>query len=983
MRAQTGATAQLGGTITDPLGVPVSGCQLEVRNLDTGLARTVLSSAEGRFVFLDLAPGSWEVSAANRNEFAPLRARVDLTVNQQAVLHLRFQLESRKDSLNVQDDPWVLEPTRTELSQMIAQKQISELPVNGRQFLDFVLLTPNVTPGRTNISNPSSPGEPGQVDLSFAGLHESVSMILVDGANNMNRVFGRSRSAPPEEAVREFRVLNNSYPVNFGPASGGVVSIVTKSGTNELHGAFYEYFRNGAMDARNVLTAGGFDQLRQNQFGTSLGGKIVADRLLYFMNYEGQRRGESPPYSSVLLVNIDAINAQKQRLGLAPEVLAGKQRTLDFDSAIGRLDAVVSPSTQAAFSYRFRSDRATNLPAATGQLSAPSNFRDSTIGDHAAILSLTTTLTPQVLNQGHVQVAHRAFDFAPVSYQPQLSISNTLDMGRHFNAINGDHETRVELSDGVSMVRRGGHTVSIGGAFSYDRIAFFYDPFDPAYAVFPNLSSFLAPTPFAVVFGFSQAADGTRPAAPAAFAGPANIPVFNSNLHPETNAFSYSVYAQDQWRPRPGLTVNYGLRWDLDRMPAQYFAPYYRNFGPRVGIAQSAFHDRMTFRVSAGRYQGQAYSVPYLIAVVAGQDAAFGLVRGSEDYSVSSSPLHNPFYSNPALATANLLAFLKSGVYPALNPANYSPAQQFISTIKRYNHGGPFTYQWSAQADYQVSRASTLSVNYFGLKGLFLPSAINGNVAPAALTQTNGKADYAIALGSTVARTLNPLVSPLSFFYDATAQSTYHSLNVSFSRRFQRYYTATANYSWSHTIDSGGDPSLNGTPQDPYRRYLEKANSKQDVPQRLVGSMTGQTPERGSWWYRRWKVAGIFTAQSAGYYSMFAGSDANHDGNANTDRVGLAGRNTYRGDPLVNLDVRATRILHAGDKLRAEFTAEAFNAFNTLNVTDLNTVYGAPNFVGAVPAHYGDGVGGALASFGSIRATSPPRQLQLSLRLRF
>ncbi|HEX6894202.1 MAG TPA: hypothetical protein VF146_02960, partial [Bryobacteraceae bacterium] len=614
----------------------------------------------------------------------------------------------------------------------------------------------------------------------------------------------------------------------------------------------------------------------------------------------------------------------------------------------------------------------------------PSNFRDANINDHDAIWNLTSALSPRLLNQAVVQVAHRAFDFPSVSYEPHLQIANTLDFGRHFNGINADQEARVELGDSLSYVR-GSHTLAFGGDFSYDHIGFSYDPFDPAYAVFPNLSAFLgvAPfaSPFAVVFGFSEASDGTRPPVPAGFSGPANLPIFNAQTHPDNAAESYSLYAQDQWRATRKLTINYGLRWDLDHMPPRYFATYYKNFQPRAGVAYSALQDRLVLRAGAGRYQGQAYSVPYLIAMVAGQDSAFGLVRPNENYSVSTGTLHSPFYSNPALATAALLQFLRTGSYPVLNPSNFTPAQQFISTIKRFNHGGPFSYQWNAQIDFQISRSTTLSVSYFALRGLFLPSAIGGNVAPANLALANGKADYAIAPGSTVPRTLNPLVSPLSFFYDASGQSSYQSGTLTLAKRFSRYYSFTANYTWSHTIDSGGDPSLNGTPEDPYRRHLEKANSKQDVPQRFVAMLTADAPPHG--WLRNFRLALIESAQAASFYTVYAGSDANHDGNANTDRVGLVGRDTYRGDPLANLDVRLARRFPFNEKLNAEVVAEAFNIANTLNVTDINTVYGGANPIGAIPRHFGDGAPAPLASFGSIRAANAPRQLQLAVRLKF
>src|SRR5579883_694647 len=981
--AQIGATAQLSGELADPSGRPVSNQSITVRKQESGQVRSTVTSEAGRYEVLDLTPGSYEISAA-ASGFAPLRVPVELTVNQQAIVNLHFELSERREQTTVTATADVIEPTRTELSQVIQSREIDQLPINGRQFLDFVLLTPNVYAGRTNISNPSSPGEPQQVDLSFAGLHESTSIILVDGANNMNRVFGRSRSTPSQEAVREFRVLNDNYAPSFGPATGGVVSIVTRSGTNDLHGSLYEYFRNNALDARNILAPAGFDELHQNQFGATLGGKVIADRLFYFLNYEGQRRVESPFYSSILLNNLGAVNHTLQLLNLAPEVLAGKLRQTDYDETLARLDYAAGQNTQMSFEYRFRQDRETNLPAATGQLSAPSNFRNAHIDDHDAIWNLTSALSPRLLNQALIQFAHRAFNFPSVSYEPHLQIANTLDIGRHFNAINADQEARAELADSLSYVR-GTHTLTLGGDFSYDHIGFFYDPFDPAYAVFPNLNAFLgvAPfaSPFAVVFGFSEAADGTRPPAPAGFGGPANLPIFNAQTHPDNAAESYSLYAQDQWRATRKLTVNYGLRWDLDHMPPRYFDTYYKNFEPRAGIAYSALRDRLVLRAGAGKYQGQAYSVPYLIAMVAGQDSAFGLVRGNEGYSVSTGTLHSPFYSNPGLATAALLQFLKTGVYPALNPANFTPAQQFISTIKRFNHGGPFSYQWNAQVDFQISRSATLSVSYFGLRGLFLPSAIGGNVAPTNLTLPNGKADYAIAPGSTVPRTLNPLVSPLSFFYDASGQSSYESGTVTLAKRFGQHYSFTGNYTWSHTIDSGGDPSLNGTPEDPYRRYLDKANSKQDVPQRMVAILAAEAPEHG--WLRNFRLALIGSAEAASFYTVFAGTDVNHDGNANTDRLGLLGRDTYRGDALANLDVRLARVFRFHEKLNVELMGEAFNIANTLNVTDINTVYGAANPIGAVPRHFGDGAPAPLASFGSIRATNPPRQLQLAVRLKF
>ena len=979
---QIHATSQLSGLLLDPSGARVQNQAVAIRNIDTDQSRTVQTGPDGFFVFPELPPGKYEITAEVQG-FRPVKSdTIELTVGQQATLDVQLQLAEQRQEATVVSNAQMTEPGRTELSEVIAPRSIAALPINGRQYLDLVLLTPNVEPGRTTISNPATPGEPNQVNLSFSGLHESTNLVLVDGANDMNRVFGRARSTPSQEAVLEFRVLTDTFEPALGPAAAGVVTIVTKSGGNDLHGSLYEYFRNNALDARNILAPSGFDELRQNQFGGTAGGAIVRNRLFWFANYEGQRHRESPSYSSVLLNNLSAINRQLSNFGLAPEVLAGKLRNLDYDEALLRMDAQLNANNTIHAIYRYREDRDANLGAATNQLSAPSNFRDATLRDQAGTVNWVSAISADTLSETTLQAANHAFNFPSVSDEPHLSIANTLDIGRHFNAIDGFNESRVEVAEGITWVR-GSHMFRAGGNFTRTGDDFFYDPFDPAYAVFPNLNAFLgiAPFsgPFAVTFGFTVLPDGSHPSDPKGFASLPGLTAFSQHIRPQTAQQHFGAFAQDQWRVTPRLTLNYGVRYDVDRMPPQYFDTYYKAVQPRAGLAYSMLGNRLTFRAGAGYYQSEPYSVVYLMAMVAGQDSAFGIPQPG--YGVYSNTLHSPFFTNPAQATSQLLTFLETGVYPTLNPSNFSPAQQFVSTVKMNNHGGPYDYQWSAQVDAELPHAWALSVRYLGLRGLALPSSYGGNVAPTTLQLANGMADYAIAPGSTVARTIDPLISPLSLFFDASGQSTYNAGMISLTRRFARHYSFNSNYTWSKTIDDTADPSLNGFPQDPYRRYLDRGNSKQDVPQRFVATAMAEGPSHG--WLRDFELALIGTAQSGAFYTVYAGSDVNHDGNANTDRVGLLGRDTYRGDRLLDFDMRVARNFRIREGVNAKLMAETFNALNSLSVTDINTVYGAASFIGAVPQQYGQSVPAPLASFGTIRATAPPRQLQFALRVSF
>ena len=170
-------------------------------------------------------------------------------------------------------------------------------------------------------------------------------------------------------------------------------------------------------------------------------------------------------------------------------------------------------------------------------------------------------------------------------------------------------------------------------------------------------------------------------------------------------------------------------------------------------------------------------------------------------------------------------------------------------------------------------------------------------------------------------------------------------------------------------------------PEDAYRRDLERARSKQHVPHRVVGSLTAEGPQ--DTWLRNFRLSLISRVDAAPFYTIFAGLDANHDGNPLSDRVGLLGRGTLKGDNYVNFDMRISRRIRLSERMRAEVIAEAFNLFNTLNVTEVNSVYGASELIGPEPKSFGQQVVAPLADFNSIRAIAPPRQLQFALKLTF
>jgi len=348
-------------------------------------------------------------------------------------MDIALKVAAASETVVVNTQAPVIEPARTEVSQVVATEQIQSLPISGRLFTDFALLTPGVTTGRIGLQSTFT--DPTTTRISFAGQRDLDNSVTVDGADNINSATGSQRATPSQEAVSEFRVVNNSFGAEYGRALGGIVNIVTKSGTNDLHGSLYEYLMNNAMNANSILTQPGFDIFRQNQFGGTLGGPFRKDKSFFFINYEGQRRGQSPTYPGLLVSNLPAINALKQSLGIAPESL-NVLKTADVDNGFIKMDHQFNKKNQLAVRYLIQS--ATNLNMLVGEtldgggIGAPSSGRNGDLADQALVGTFTSQLSENKINSALVQWARRNYGFAGVTGQPNLDVPNLLPLGHNF-----------------------------------------------------------------------------------------------------------------------------------------------------------------------------------------------------------------------------------------------------------------------------------------------------------------------------------------------------------------------------------------------------------------------------------------------------------------------------------------------------------------------------------------------------------------------
>jgi hypothetical protein len=754
--AQT-VTSTLQGRISDATGAVIPEASVTALNADTGLKRTVTANAVGEYQIGGLPAGDYTVNA-EKSGFQKSAKKIHLDLAASGNVDFALAPGQVQTQVEVQDVGEVAEPTRTMVSEVIDQQKIENLPVNGREFIDFALLAPGITIGNTTSGSTDVIVEP-VTKLSFAGQNIHYNFIAVDGADDISTASGIQRGTPPQESVQEFRVINSDYTTEFGRATAGIVNIITKSGTNNLHGSLYDYLRNNKLDAVSILSAPGFNVLRQNQFGGAVGGPIRKDKTFIFANYEGQRRTESPTYNSTVLTNIAAINNVKTTVfGLPPENLF-VLRNANTDNGLIRLDQNFGHSNLYV-RYFINDDRLTNQSPLNNGFDLPSAFKNNNIRDQSLAGGLTTVFSPSWVNELRMQYAHRNFDFPVVSTQPHLEVANTFAVG--VNRGNPDiyHESRFELVDNMTH-NVSNHTISFGGNFdrvsTYESFPLFY-PFE---ADFANLQAFLGqdgqacapggvgcPDPFVIFFErFDKTTtplfnEGVLPGAPALYQGGA-IPQAIRNQAAATLDHDYTgFYLQDKWRASQNLTVNFGARWEFETWPSGVLNTNWKDVDPRLGLAYSLGTSRnVVFRAGAGLFHGIIPS-PLLMcqAPSCGGESTYpgrpfenNLNANTGLFSFASSGFITNFALNSLLGNGPIAgeATYPNGTPFAGCPSGFLDTCGFLqdATIVRFdkNSQNPYGIQTSASLEFQPFKDSVLSITGIHLRGVHLGSFYNVN----------------------------------------------------------------------------------------------------------------------------------------------------------------------------------------------------------------------------------------------------------------
>jgi hypothetical protein len=886
------SSAMLGGRVEDASGATVSGASVVVVNVETNRRASAVSDDEGRYLFRYLPVGAYHLRVEQPG-FAVYGRTLTLTVGQSADVLVKLSVGGVAESVEVISDEGIIEATRTQVSGTILQREVDSLPLNGRNYLDLALLVPGVS--RTNTGSVQRFAETSAVTgtgLSIAGQRNLNNTFIVDGLSANDDAANLTGTSFSQEVVREFQVITSGGVAEIGRASGGVVNIVTQSGTNDWRGRFYGYLRNQRFDARNPL-APHKDPLTQAQYGASLGGPVRRERTFLFTNFEQTRRHDSAVIT-ISPADVASLNARLDQIGfrgarLETGVVPTGHNSTNF---FARMDHSLNASSLLTARYNLYRISAKNSRT-VGGLNTVSRGTGLDNFDQTFATSLVSTLSSRAFNEARFQFTRSSLR-APVNeaIAPAVNIAGVASFGAATFSPTARDADVYEFVDNFS-VQSGAHTLKAGADLLLNRVNITFPGATGGVFTFTSRANFLSGN-----YGSFQQAYG----APAQF-----------QSNPNTGLFIH-----DEWRLRSDLTINAGLRYDAQFLPDP-IATDTNNFAPRLGVAFAPGTRTTVVRASFGFYFDR-------LPLRATSNA---LQRDGSKYVVVQ------------LAPTDAGAPVFPYVLPAL-PAHL-PARPNITRIDPQIENS-YSMQASLQIERELPGRASLSVGYLHLRGLHLILSRNVNVPTLTLTRSRQLGIPNLGRPDTDWGNISR--------FESSGDSYYDGLLVSFKKRIAQSSELRLSYTLSKAIDSAGNFFFS-TPQDNFNLRDERGLSDNDQRHRLVlsGTLAATDARAGSFLRRAlaaFQVGYIFTYASRLPFNVLTGGDRNADTNFNDRPAGL-GRNTGRGFDSATLDLRLSHRQRFGERVNLETTVEAFNVFNRANYQVPNNVYGngrtpLPNF---------------------------------------
>jgi Carboxypeptidase regulatory-like domain len=649
------SSADLTGTVSDPSKSPVPGATVVATNIATGLARNGVTNVDGVYRIPLLPPGEYEVKIQVNGFSTQIKKGITLTVGQIFPLNFEVSREGAIDSVSIETEQPLVEPERTHQASTITQRPINNLPINGRNFLDFARLTPGVideSPSLTSVQVTALTTS----GLSFSGQNGRANTVQIDGVDNNDIVGNGVRPTISQEAVNEFQINRNAYSAEFGRAAGGIINIVSKSGTNEYHGNVYNYFRNERLDARNTFATGQPQDppFKRNQPGFTFGGPITKDKTFFFTAYEGLFRRESaittllsdptvlqPTSGQQDLINT-LIGSGSQLLaaqGLGLQALlttspnsvppmrgafpANRSTFNMFNSSNGvfpilqnsstgsvRIDSGLSEQDFLFLRYSLTNSSQNNI--GVGGLVAPTGGADVGSRDNTLVVGETHLFRNGWSNEFRAQYSRNSFNVgANDPFGPRIQVNGIAFFGRDFSLPSFRDVPRLQFIDNFSLPI-GKHDIKVGADVGRYRVSTMTAVFlggnvefsqIPQITLGPVLDQLVAPGTAAQLSGAVTALG--RPDLGQVLAQPlTTTQLINLGFpravtqgfgNPNTSVDGYIIgtYLQDGYKVKPNLYLSYGMRYDYEVQP-QGTPRDNNNFGPRFGFAYSPFNNGRT-----------------------------------------------------------------------------------------------------------------------------------------------------------------------------------------------------------------------------------------------------------------------------------------------------------------------------------------------------------------------------------------------------
>lgn len=830
-------SASLSGRITDPTGAAVPATAVTANNIDTGISRTALTNQSGQYQLFELPIGRYEVHASKVGFAEEMRTGIFLVIGQDATADLTLQVGRVKQQITVTENVPVVNASAQEISGLVGEQQVRDLPLNGRSYDLLLTLNPGIVnftsqkTGGIGVSN-STTGN----NFAVSGNRPQQNLFLLNGieftgaAENNMQPGGPSQQLLGVEAVQEFNVLRDSYGAEYGKRPGAQLIIVTQSGTNQLHGSAYEFLRNNVLDAPNYFDQGSAPPFQRNQFGASLGGPLKKDKAFLFANYEGYRQNlhqTSVAFVPDLASRAAAVPSVKPLLNLWPtplanapdfngiaQVFSSPLQTIREDFGTARFDLTITPRDTLSAAYTIDDGGDVTATIANPYSTDILNLREQVVS-----LDETHVFSPSLNNVARVGYSRANYFFTgePTPGTPAAEVPGFVS-GRQVGAVvvGGSAASNPQAQIGLAGSNNGSNLPIVRNLYTYeDRVTWSHGRHQWSFgAWFQNFQS-------NEIINLSQYGQATFTSLQTFLTGTTSTFLY-SPAPTEMNWRSLfgAVHAQDVIRMNPKLTLSLGFRgefstgWNeahgraanytftngvISSQPHIGHSAFTENNAaflpePRIALAWSPRQDRTVVRAAFGMYNELLDDLGYRMD----QNAPFNPTYSIASLPVSSLPI------NPAAPASAKALLVPGGVQPDAKM--------------------PTLISYSFRVEQEMTPNTSFTVGYVGSHGYHQLIGIDGNtpiptICPASPCPALYPASFpaplahsAITAGSFYIPAGTPKANPTlanTWTWFSKGDSNYNALQVDVNHRFSSDLALRGVYTWSKALDNGD--SLNAT----------------------------------------------------------------------------------------------------------------------------------------------------------------------------